>query len=111
MLILPPGHAKQVAARRGHLHRRERWFAGVAAAVSVALAVLIIVSLAGGGSEHRKGCLDVTFASSTGAGVVAGCGAAARSICAADGTTKGYTGTVGRQVAARCRELGLAVGG
>jgi alpha-beta hydrolase superfamily lysophospholipase len=103
MLILPPGHAKQVAARRGHLHRRERWFAGVAAAVSVALAV--------GGSEHRKGCLDVTFASSTGAGVVAGCGAAARPICAADGTTKGYTGTVGRQVAARCRELGLAVGG
>ena len=80
MLILPPGHAKQVAARRGHLHRRERWFAGVAAAVSVALAVLIIVSLAGGGSGHRKGCLDVTFASSTGAGVVAGCGAAAQEI-------------------------------
>ncbi len=109
MLILPPGHARAIASPRV-MGGRERWFVRVAVAATALLVAAVIVSLSVGSSSPRKGCLDVTFASSMGAGEVRGCGAAARRVCADVGTTQGYTGELGRELADRCRVMHLPVG-
>src|SRR5437868_11166494 len=80
MLILPPGHAQQLGARRG-LSQREKWMVrGVLALVAV-LAIVLAVSLLTRGQSSRHGCIYVTIPAATGAQQVNECGATARSTC------------------------------
>jgi hypothetical protein len=109
MLILPPGHGKAISSPR-QIRGRERWFVLMAGLATAALVVVAIVSIAGGGTSQTKGCLNVTFASSTGAQQVIGCGARARADCAAIGVPGGYSGVVGRELAEQCHAMGLRVG-
>jgi hypothetical protein len=110
MLILPPGHARAVAAKPA-AGGRDRWFVWAASGLAALLAIAVIVSLSTGSAAPRKGCLDVTFASSLGGEELHGCGVTARRICAQVGAPQGYTGDLGRQVARRCHTLHLPVGG
>lgn len=81
------------------------------AVLCAALAAVVVVALSGAaGSGTRRGCLDVSFASSLGVQEVVRCGPAARAACAAVGTPAGFSGPIGRLLAADCRRLGLPVG-
>jgi hypothetical protein len=105
VLILPPGHAREASAGR-RLAPRERRLVAAMLALTAVLAAAVIVSLTGaGGDGARRGCLDVSFPSSLGVQQVVRCGAAAREACASVGTSAGFTGPVGRLVAADCRRL------
>jgi hypothetical protein len=62
--------------------RRERMIVAVlASCLLVALAGLGVFALTSG-SPPRKGCIEVTFASTLGGAELQGCGAKARHICA-----------------------------
>jgi hypothetical protein len=79
-----------------------------ALAALVALAVVAVVALgiygATGGlnAKLRPGCIDVTFASSTGGAQLAACGARAREICASPGEAR----SIGQPLQAACRRAG-----
>ena len=60
--------------------RRERWAVGVAGALALAGVAALILALALGGSSN-KGCVQASFASTTGGTIVRYCGARARAVC------------------------------
>jgi hypothetical protein len=109
VLILPPGHAQSVSGRAATTRREQLILRGVLFGV-LALALVVIVSLASGSSTARRGCIDVTIASSLGGQPIAGCGARARSLCRQVNVRGGFTAVAGAAVAAACRRSGLAVG-
>jgi hypothetical protein len=109
MLILPPGHNRELAQRR-RLRPRERRLIGGVSGLVLVLLVAVAIGIAGGGSKLKPGCIDVSFASSLGVQEIAQCGAQARDTCASAGTPGGYGGKVGRLVSAQCRKQGLPVG-
>ncbi len=109
MLILPPGHAKDVAERRP-LARRERWFLGGGVVVLLAVVVGLVISFATASPRSGHGCVYVTVASSMGAQPVNGCGARARTLCVEAGEPGVFAGELRRELAAACRQAGLAVG-
>jgi hypothetical protein len=108
VLILPPGHAQQLGARRT-LSRRERWMIrgvlGIVAAIAVALGVSLLVV----GQSSSHGCIYVTIPAATGAQQVNECGATARSTCLSVSTPGAFTAQAATAVAAECRKAGLAV--
>ena len=77
MLILPPGHARELGARR-RLSKRERWMIGGVLGVVVALAVGLAIALALPGPKSSRGCIYLTIGGATGAQYSYQCGAAAR---------------------------------
>jgi hypothetical protein len=109
MLILPPGHHREITERR-RIVGRERWMVGGVGALVVLLAVAVLIGIAGGGSKPRRGCLDVSFASTLGVQQIVQCGKAAGATCASLGIPGGYAGTAERLIAADCRRLKLPVG-
>jgi hypothetical protein len=110
VLILPPGHARDVSLGRRLAPRERRLVAGMLA-LAGALVVVVVVSLTGtGGDGARRGCLDVSFPSTLGVQQLIRCGAGARDACGSVGTPGGFTGHLGRLVAADCRRLGLPIG-
>jgi hypothetical protein len=109
VLILPPGHARSVAARR-RLQPRERWLVGSILASLAALAVVLVIALASSGHMTSRGCVDVNLPYSTGGQEFYQCGARARAMCAQVGVPGGYAGAAARAVAVQCRKAGLAVG-
>jgi hypothetical protein len=109
VLILPPGHAQAVHARR-RLSVREKWMIrGVAAAV-VAIAIAVVISLATAGPRSSHGCIYATFPGVVGADQISECGAAARDICASVLAPGAYSSEGARTVIAECRKAGLPVG-
>ena len=108
-MIMPPDHARAVAAR-GALNPRERWILGGVGAVLVALIAIIVISVSSGGHVSGNGCVDVALPYSTGGAELYRCGPDARAMCAAAGRPTGYTGAAGRAVATQCRKAGLPVG-
>ena len=54
MMILPPGHAEEIARRRTFAPR-ERWMIRGVVAVVAALAVVLVISLATRGDDVRQG--------------------------------------------------------
>jgi hypothetical protein len=109
VLILPPGHADAIAARR-RLSSREKWMVGgVLGAVAVIAAVLVI-SFASSGRSSKAGCIYATIPAATGAQQVSQCGAAARSTCSAAQTPGAFTAQAAKVIAAECRKAGLPVG-
>jgi hypothetical protein len=60
-----------------------RW-AVIATAASLLAAVAVVAAIAlGGGSSSRRGCIEVTYASTLGGATMHACGSRARDICAA----------------------------
>jgi hypothetical protein len=109
VLILPPGHHKEVTSRR-RLGARERWLVSAVAAAVAALVIVTLVATASSGPKVGRGCVLVTVASSLGGQQIKGCGADARSICADVHQPGGYIGNVGTAVAAACRKQRIPVG-
>jgi hypothetical protein len=110
VLILPPGHAQTVVARR-RFTRREKWILGGVLSTAAALALIVVISLAAAGSKSGGGCIDVFAPNFIGSTEVSGCGAHARAICASVGTSgSGYSRAGDEAVAAACRKQGIPVG-
>ncbi|MBV8988023.1 MAG: hypothetical protein JO372_05615 [Solirubrobacterales bacterium] len=108
-MILPPGHAQAVQARR-RLTSREKWIlSGVLGTVAAVLAA-VVIALASSGHTSGNGCVYVTYAGIIGAQQLDACGASARTVCRDLGTSRGFTGPAVPQVAAACRKAGLPVG-
>ncbi len=108
MLILPPGHAEQLAARRT-LNTRERSILSVLGVVVAALVVAVIIGFAQSSPKSGHGCVYVSVPSSMGAQPYAGCGAKARRICAQVGVPGGYSGSLAHELIPACRTAGLPV--
>jgi hypothetical protein len=109
VLILPPGHADAVAARR-HLTSREKWMVrGVLAAV-LALALVLVISFSSGGPSSRGGCVYATIPADTGAQQIHECGAQARDTCQSVYATGSFTQQAAAVLASECRKAGLPVG-
>ena len=80
----------------------KRALAFALALLAVAVVGLGAYALTSGGAS-RKDCVDVTFASTLGAGRLHGCGAQAREICAS-GTYQG----ISAELQAACARAGFA---
>ena len=109
MLILPPGHAQAVRARRPLSIREKRLIAAVLAAVA-AIAVALVISFSAGSRTSSHGCIYVTIPAATGAQEINRCGAAARETCASSQTAGAFTPQAAQSIAAECRSAGLPVG-
>lgn len=101
------GHWQRQHATRASDSRRERrvtlLVAGALAACALAAGVAVVTT---GSGARTPGCIDVTFASTTGGAVMHACGAAAVRIC------RGETPLAARitsEVRRRCREVGAPV--
>ncbi|MDQ6744574.1 MAG: hypothetical protein M3Z27_00915 [Actinomycetota bacterium] len=110
MLILPPGHAQQVAAGR-RFSLRERWMVGAVLSVVAGLAVVLVISLATAGHASGNGCVDVNLPFSMGGQELYRCGSSAKALCASAGPAGGFTGAAEQAVATQCRKAGLRPGG
>jgi hypothetical protein len=106
VLILPPGHAQRVAARR-QFSTREKWILSGVGALTAALIIAVVISLATAEPKSGHGCVYVTVSSSMGAQPFSGCGAKGRQICAEVGRPGGYTGSLERALIPACRQAGL----
>jgi len=84
VLILPPGHAQQLGARRA-------------------------LSLLASGKSSSHGCIYVTIPAATGAQQVSECGATARSTCLSVSTPGAFTAQAARAIEGECNKAGLAV--
>jgi hypothetical protein len=110
MLILPPGHQREVANRGPLAGRERRLVAGVGVLVAVII-VAVVIGIAGGGSStFKKGCLNISYASAVGNQTITRCGSEARATCQSLGTPGGFTGTVEKLFADQCRKFHLPVG-
>lgn len=109
MLILPPGHAGELATLRPLRRRELRVLRTVAVALTALLVGAAVLLLTAGGGRTRD-CINITFASSLGGQQLVRCGADARAACAAVNAPGGYAGRVGQLVATDCRRLGLPAG-
>jgi hypothetical protein len=109
VLILPPGHADAIAARRS-LSSRERWLAGGVLATVVLLAVVLVISLSSGGPSSSRGCIYATIPGDVGAQQVSECGDAARNTCQSVYAPGAYPKQAAATIAAECRKAGLPVG-
>jgi hypothetical protein len=106
VLILPPGHAEATFARRT-LNTRERWILSGVLATTLALLVVVLISIATAGPKTSGGCINVTSPGFIGAQSVSGCGAQARAICHSALTGSGYTRGQNADVVAACRKQGV----
>jgi hypothetical protein len=110
VLILPPGHAQTVIARR-RFTRREKWILSGVLATAVALALVVVISLTTADRTSGNGCIDVTAPNFIGSTEVSGCGARARAVCASvGGSAGGYSRAGDQAIAAACRKQGIPVG-
>jgi hypothetical protein len=108
VLILPPGHAEQLTARR-QLNTRERSILSVLGVVVAGMLVAVIIGFAQSSPKSGHGCVYVSIPSSMGAQPYSGCGAKARHICAQVGVPGGYTGSLASALTPACRTAGLPV--
>jgi hypothetical protein len=109
VLILPPGHAKAINARRT-LPMREKWVVGVMLCAVGAVIVATVIALGLGGHSAGRGCFTVYVPGPVGAAEVHRCGADARTMCLSVRTPGAFGGEARRVIAAECRKLRLPVG-
>jgi hypothetical protein len=109
VLILPPGHADSIAARR-RLSARERWIVGGVLGVVVAIALVLVISFSTAGPSSTHGCIYATIAGDVGAQQIHECGADARALCQSVNTPGAFTQQAAGVVASECRKAGLSVG-
>jgi hypothetical protein len=109
VLILPPGHAKAIQARRP-FSSREKWMIGAVIGAVAAILIAVVVALATGSRTSSNGCIYATVPAATGAQDIAQCGTTAASTCASLRMPGAYTQQAVRVIAVECRKAGLAVG-
>jgi len=109
MLIIPPGHAETLRARR-RLSKREIWMISGVLATVVVLALVLVISFATSAPSSKSGCIYATIPAATGAQQVSQCGAAARSTCTTVLTPGAFTAQAAETLASECRKAGLPVG-
>jgi hypothetical protein len=109
VLIIPPGHAEAIRARR-RLSRREVWMLGGVLGTIAVLAVVLVISFASSGPSSKSGCIYATIPAATGAEQIHECGADAKATCATVNTTGGFTPQAADTLASECRKAGLPVG-
>jgi hypothetical protein len=84
MLILPPGHHREVSASASAARRfsgRDRWLMGFGGALTVVLVVGLIVAFTSVQKTSGHGCIDVSAATVIGGSELYRCGASARALC------------------------------
>jgi hypothetical protein len=108
-MILPPGHGKAIAARRG-LSRRERWMVGAVLGVVAALAVILAVAIGTAGRSSARGCIYATIPGPVGAEQIDQCGSQARATCQSASAPGNFTPQAERVIERECRKAGLPVG-
>ena len=106
VLIMPPGHHRDVASRRA-LNARERGFVMTGVALGLVLVVVIVVAVSSSSPTSSHGCVYVTIPSSTGGLSLQGCGAKARRICADVQVPGLYSAGARLQVIDECRKAGV----
>jgi hypothetical protein len=109
VLILPPGHAEAIAARR-RFSRREKWIIGAVVGTVAVILTAAVIALATGGRTSAHGCIYATVPAATGAQEISQCGQAAASTCGSVNTPGEFTQQAARAIAVQCRKAGLAVG-
>jgi hypothetical protein len=109
VLILPPGHADAVAARR-QLSSREKWMVGGVLATVLALALVLVISFSSGGPSSKGGCIYATIAGDVGAQQINECGAQARDTCQSVYSQGSFTHQAAAVLASECRKAGLPAG-
>lgn len=80
----------------------------VSAAAALIAAVVVVAVLASTGSSPRRGCIEVTFASTLGAAVTHQCGSQARATCAQPAQNPALAAHGALREA--CRKAGLSYG-
>ncbi len=108
MLIMPPGHTRDLAKRR-QFTRGERRFLALGGGLVVAVVIAVIVAIGSSSPTSGHGCIYMTLASSTGAVPLDGCGKVARRICDEAYAPGVYAPAIQGQIAAECRKAGLPV--
>ena len=108
MLILPPGHAEALRARRG-LSKREKWLIGGVLGTVAVVAIVLAVSLGTAAPSSARGCIHATVVGPVGAVQINQCGAAARTVCASVYTPGAFPPSGVHTLAAECRKAGLPV--
>jgi hypothetical protein len=84
--------------------RRERTIVAVLLACAVATVIgLGVYALTGSGTNARRGCIEVTFASTLGGATEHACGAQARTVCATPGAFR----SVADELRAACQRAGF----
>jgi hypothetical protein len=109
VLIIPPGHAETLRAHR-RLSKREVWMVGGVLGVVIALAVVLVISLASSGPGSKSGCIYATIPADTGAEQVHQCGTQARDTCQSVFAAGAYTRQAAQAIASECRKAGLPIG-
>jgi hypothetical protein len=80
VLILPPGHYREVQAPRQR-SLRERWALGVGALLTAAVIGVTLFSLTSHAPKNGHGCLSFTYAMAMGGEELYACGAEAKKLC------------------------------
>jgi hypothetical protein len=109
VLILPPGHAQELRARR-QFSAREKWLIGAILGTVAALVLVVGISLGTAGHSSGNGCIDVTIPYAVGGIEYYRCGAAARSLCSQVGAPGGFSDASALAVSTECRKVGIPVG-
>ena len=98
------GHWERVNTPLRSTTRREgRALIAVGAALAVLLVVTLVLSLRGGSSATRSGCINLTVPSTMGGATLHACGREAERWCRSDGPRQE---ALARQLRARCRQAG-----
>ena len=108
-MVLPPGHANAVVARR-QFSRREKWMVGSVLAASAAIALVVVIALLSSSGKPASGCLNVDVPGPIGAQEFRQCGAQAHQFCASISTASGLSAAARQDVEAACRKTGLPTG-
>jgi hypothetical protein len=109
VLILPPGHGRELHQKRTLSGREKRILGGVLGTVG-ALVAAIVIALVAAAPTSKNGCIFLTIAAATGAGEIHQCGAQARQTCATVREAGAYPAQSAQEIAAECRKAGLPVG-
>jgi hypothetical protein len=108
-MVLPPGHANAVLARR-QFSRREKWMVGSVVAASAAIVLVVLIAVLSSGGKPASGCLNVDVPGPIGAQEFRQCGAQARQFCGSISTAGGLSASARQDVASACRRTGLPTG-
>lgn len=108
MLIIPPGHWREVSRPR-KISRREQWFVGLGIGLLALLAVVVVISFTSVQRSSAHGCIDVSAATVIGGSELYRCGSAARDLCTAPSGRGSSNIAFRRALADACRKAGLPV--
>ncbi|HWF74526.1 MAG TPA: hypothetical protein VG186_14345 [Solirubrobacteraceae bacterium] len=108
-MVMPPGHHLEITSRRS-FSRREKRTLGVVGACLLALAVVLVIIVAGHNQSTARGCVDVSILGATGGSGIHQCGDNALALCRSVGKPGAKITETAREIEAACRKDGFPVG-